>query len=154
MSYLLTVLRAVAITEAGLTLSIATHGGGLHHQSPEDILYTLKVEVLSLLYSRVDLRFLRSSTLLESSMHLPLPLSKFPSSCFTYESFPGHGYAAQSKESWYLHSPAQQSYSCCGSSNAVPSLTPGSYVLLEHVLAKAISFKPILFSASSSMLLL
>ena len=34
----------MAIAETGLTLSYASHGGGLHYQSPEDILYTLKVE--------------------------------------------------------------------------------------------------------------
>ena len=34
----------MAVTESGLTLSYASHGGGLHHQRPEDILYTLKVE--------------------------------------------------------------------------------------------------------------
>lgn len=33
----------MAIAETGLTLSYAKHGGGLHNQKPEDVLYTLKV---------------------------------------------------------------------------------------------------------------
>ena len=41
---LLTTIQIMAIAETGLTLSYARHGGGLHHQGPEDVLYTLKVE--------------------------------------------------------------------------------------------------------------